>query len=202
MTIACFWTTETDQVDLGLRRYNGADCTVAKNGHHNAMSVLWRGTHAREPTGGRFIQEPEEFKGDPRWPALCPCGYAFTDEDRWQVWYEPIYVAAVTGAEWQLRSLPPGALFDATWLPDTYRGEDGIALAVLCPPAGEWNTWFADGPASSGGHWQRTGNPRQPETLSISPSISIRAPGTPGHYHSFLGSGGVPLGHLGDHLGG
>ena len=131
----------------------------------------------------------EEFEGNPSWPTTCQnpgCDYEFTDDDPRQVWADRIYRRADTGEEYDSRALPPGAMLDGHWYPDQWKGADGIALVVVLPPGGgdtRGNWWNADGPAASGGKWTRQGDPRQPETVTVSPSILT------GEYHGFLQAG-------------
>jgi hypothetical protein len=83
-------------------------------------------------------------RADVRWPSHCACGYAFADDDAWQVNYEPLYEAKGgphDGALFTLRDAPPGAMWDATWLHDVEWavGPDGIALHVQLPNGIPWN---------------------------------------------------------------
>jgi hypothetical protein len=63
-------------------------------------------------------------------------------------------------------------------------------------PAGEPVDWMVDAPSTSGGHWHRDGDPRDPPSLTVSPSIAAGEPGTPGYYHGHLQAGQL-TGHLG-----
>lgn len=74
---------------------------------------------------------------------------------------------------------PPGMLLDAHWYP-CEPGPDGIKLMAALPNG---LLWCVDGQATGGGGWTRTGDPRQPETLTCSPSIVA------GDYHGFLQGG-------------
>lgn len=110
---------------------------------------------------------------------------------------------------WTDRTLPPGAMLDAWWYHEItgWTGPDGIALVVVLPPEhvrsdegyvgrvdnrGNW--WHVDGPSRNNGvpgpGWTRTGDPRNPPTLSVIPSINTC------DYHGFLTNGvlGVDLG--------
>jgi len=68
------------------------------------------------------------------------------------------------------------------------RYPDGLRLRVRTP-GGEWDI---DGPSySDGAHacpWTRTGDPRRPETLTVTPSINF-----PGRYHGWLRNGQLVL---------
>ena len=107
----------------------------------------------------------------------------------------PVWVRRDTG-----ETLPhptqfgPGALYDAGWaregdlLPMYRRYPDGFLLTVVTPDG----PWVIDGPAynKERGHypcpWTRTGDPRVPSTLSVTPSIKM---GDPETYHAVLTNG-------------
>jgi hypothetical protein len=207
-----FWLEPIDRVRLGLRRYarrSGSAAWTCADGWHNAL--VWTGTEIDAEYDERGYLKPiaESPHDDPLWPAECDrgCGYRFTPDDNWQAWSEQLYRRVDTG---ELRVLhiyhppdvptaEPGAMWNAWWLESFGRGPDGICLMVRCPrPDGSPGTardWSVDGPSSSGGHWTRTGDPRQ-ANVTVSPSIAIGDPGEPGHYHGFLQSG-----VLTDHVG-
>jgi hypothetical protein len=190
----CFWVEATGDVDMALRRFRlsseGDACPVGY-GYHNAEVPIGRAPDRRTPDGYSEAPPVEEYAGDVRWPTRCACGYAFTDEDQWQVWTESIYRRLDTGQEWAQRSMPPGAMLDGFWLPQ--KGPDGIALVVVLPPAaddtrGHW--WHVDGPSRNNGvagpGWTRTGDPRaRPPTVTATPSILTDS------YHGFLTSGAL-----------
>lgn len=87
----------------------------------------------------------------------------------------------------------PGALFridpaGSEHLHLFHRYEDGIYLAVQTPAG----VWVIDGPGYTKARgyyacpWTRTGNPRDPKSLSVTPSINI---GDPSEYHAVLTNG-------------
>jgi hypothetical protein len=121
-------------------------------------------------------------QNDPRWPGQCVnrgCPYQFAPEDEWQV--SPRHLYARVGdpsTTFKEDEIPPGAMFDALWLPWT--GPDGKSWSVILPPGGMNNVWHIDGQAASGGHWARTG-----EAPNITASPSIKSP----RYHGFLQNG-------------
>jgi hypothetical protein len=91
----------------------------------------------------------------------------------------------------------PGALWSALWMRDSARvnpgkPDDSIWLAARCPSisGGYGNDWQVDAAASGGGFWTRTGDPRNPPSLSVTPSIQT------GDYHGFL-TQGVFTDHVG-----
>lgn len=137
MGIRCFWCEETDRVQRYLRRYH-ADC-----------SAPWRWLNGmvefdqavRPPrTYHDATDRPHDLvpRDDPRWPRQCDCGRVFQGLDSWQVFTERIYRRADTGAELVLRPAPEGAMWDAWWSPDCYKGADGRSLMVMCPGGHEW----------------------------------------------------------------
>jgi hypothetical protein len=138
---------------------------------------------------------------DPPWPAECTCGYAFKVGDERQVYLRRLY-RDEAGAEWTLswrwehdpRAAPAGSMWDAPWLPASYRRNfDGLALTVRCPNGLDWQV---DGPATNGGRWERTGDPKRPSTLTVTPSIAIGKPEDPIFYHGFLQQGRLTA-HIG-----
>lgn len=101
----------------------------------------------------------------------------------------PIMIAR-DGLRATLQTFGPGAMYDAAGHPghgEVYRegdmiGPDGRCLMVALPPGG--HAWYVDGKATSGGRWQRTGDPTaDPPTVSVTPSILT------GDYHGFLTDG-------------
>lgn len=190
MAWPCFWLEPTGEMELSLRRFvtdENRPCpgTPGRYSYHNAMVPIGRAPERRTPEGFFAAVPHEEFDGDARWPDACArCDYRFGADDHWQVWTDAVYRRA-DGAEHSGRSLPPGAMLDGFWHPR--RGPDGIALVVVLPPEAEdtrshW--WHVDGPASGGGGWTRTGDPRAvPPTVDVNPSIHA------GDYHGYLRHG-------------
>ena len=141
---------------------------------------------------------------DMRWPVVCErCGVPFLRDDEWQVNQAQVYHRSDTGEEVVTRGYhersAAGALLDLWWRHGMktqdgqgYVGADGISLGAFCPNG---FLWEVDGEASRGGRWTRTGDPRDPETLTVSPSIVA------GDYHGFLGSNDAPPGWFSAHIG-
>jgi hypothetical protein len=196
-----FWMEPTTTVQVGLRRYrmtDGNDFTCA-GGYHRALVITGEAPavfHATEWSDRMLDVRPETPHDDPRWPAACECGYAFTDADQWQDWQELVYAVPGTDTRYVLnaptttdgggcRQAPPGAMWDSWWMPDGYRGPDGIALTVRLPNGSDW---CPDGPATGGGRWTRTGDPRH-EPVTVTPSIASREASDPLYYHGFLTEG-------------
>lgn len=187
--IRCFLVVESGRVSRSLRRWHSSDapdsttCSVSGYGYHNAHTPI----EPRDQEPGTYINEDHvsKFKDDPRWPTHCACGYAFQESDAWQIFAESIYVNKDTGEEWTMRSLPPGAMYDAWWYrgrgnDDDKAGPDGRNLVVCLPPGGGNDYWYVDGPASNGPGWTRTG-----EAPNITASPSIQTP----RYHGWLRDG-------------
>lgn len=200
--VTCFLVTETAEAEVNLRRFTasgidrerGCPAQVEHNGYvRGCDATTWlegRVPFERNEDGHyRGDIEPAAYAGDERWPTLCAaCGQPFAEVDDWQVNREPIW-AAGDGREWRQRSLPPGAMFDATWARFWGVGEDGMALTVVLPPGtedsrGHW--WHIDGPASGEGGvrkpnaWTRSG---VPPVVTARPSILTS------DFHGFLTEG-------------
>lgn len=175
MNIKCFWMEPTSYIERSLRRYNSQDvCESAKNKYHEALVGL--------DTVLYSVDNPEHPLDDPRWPTQCTyCSYQFTDNDPRQVSWQRLYIRPDTGAVSTRQAAPPGAMWDATWVP--LKGPDGLCLAVMTP-GGEW---YVDAPSENGTPWTRTGEvPR----VSVTPSIQINNRGGP-DYHGFLVEGSL-----------
>lgn len=194
--IRCFFVVESGRTTQALRRYRsleGEKCPASGWGYHNAETRI-EDTLARKSEDGRrrLSPSPLEFRGDPRWPARCACGYQFVADDHWQVFTDSIYRNEATGEEWPMRSLPPGAMYDAWWYRDedgqprrgtgigTGTGHDGLCLCVCLPPGGGQDYWHVDAIAKNGPGWERTGI-----IPNITATPSIQTP----RYHGWLRNG-------------
>lgn len=186
--IRCTWWEATSRHEVFLRRFHeaGADARCPVTGaYHNAM------------VSQGVVEDVEAFPRpgpiDPRWPSACACGYAFPDTASRQVFPERMYREAATGRELPQQRLPLGAMYDATWLHEAttggkpWVGPDGMSLMVVLPgdagPSWTGIHFPCDGPSSpdreagrAGPWWTRTGDPRAPETLHVTPSIFLDAP--------------------------
>lgn len=205
--VPCSWWARLDALVLYLRRYVHSDdlagCPVL--GYHSAMAYVGSADHHDDSDG--IVADPSDYAGDQRWPVSCACGYEFAPGDPWQVFTDRLMVGP-RGQTSGLRDLPVGAMYDARW--QTWKGPDGISLMVVCPPAVSCrNHWLVDGPARppSGEEkfpaWTRTGDPREPGTLTCSPSIEIGfsrdaagewVPSGPCYYHGHLQAGSMTPG--------
>src|SRR3954468_4127035 len=149
--IKCFMIEPNGEGAVSLRRYaraSGSGWTCAE-GHHDAMAPIgkcryWRKPDPYDGRQGRWVYDhdaPEVAHDDPRWPASCACRYVFQEADVWQVFTDRIYVGP-DGAEYSLRTPPPGALWWAEWLEDLegdgwWKGPDGRILMAQTP-GGQW----------------------------------------------------------------
>lgn len=177
--VVCFLIEATHDYRVSLRRFSSSvsrPCPKRGVRGCDASNVMGVETHNEHPING---DEPDRWPHDTAsWPRACEhCDGLFRDDDAWQVFYESIYRRADgTPGEHFVRSLAPGAMFDATWLPQ-HRGPDGRSLILMLPDGRQWHV---DGPSTNGNGWTRTGDvPR----ITARPSIL-----TPG-YHGFLTDG-------------
>ncbi len=189
MAWPCFLVTPTDRERRSLRRYSGYRtpegtprptvdrlCPASGTSYHNTHARIEDGPHGEGHTLSR-----DWPRDDPRWPIHCTCGYAFRDDDEWQLFCERVFVAP-DGTEHVLHGqVAPGLMVDATWLHGVTgygdRSPDGMVLMLYLPGG---VPWIIDGPASGGGHWERTG---VPPAITVLPSIA-----SPG-YHGWLTDG-------------
>jgi len=195
MTIECFWLEPMKQRERSLRRYQSggvANSGCPAHGYHDAKVKIDVVDDAA-PTA-----KADSFKGDPRWPTHCDCGYAFADNDVWQVFSEALFLRSDSGELTTLREAPPGAMWDASWLTAVGCGHDGKSLVVRCPDGYDWHI---DGRASNctlpndNEHWcwPRTGIPPKITVTKHAPGQRTCNAGagsilTPG-YHGFLRDG-------------
>lgn len=177
----CFIIRPSGLVRRSLRRYADGPCPASRVGYHDAEAVTDPG--APEALAERTTRTDlgSLDRADPRWPAACACGRAFLPEDRWQDRVQTLYGGSPDGRLYALldRDLPPGAMWDADWMPEDYRGPEGKAWCVRLPGGDDW---LAFGASDDGAKWQVTG---QAPALTVHPSI-----GVPNVYHGLL-QGGV-----------
>lgn len=201
--VKCFWLEPTGDVQLSLRRYiSEEDRGPCPHGDYCQAMIPFSREKMRlkeEPDGWHTLESYDDLKpadDDSRWPLACSrCGRDFKDGATRQLFQAEVYKRSDTGEEVTVRGYGgielAGALYDGWWLHGRkvvdkqgrtrgYTGEDGIALIAICPNGGAWQV---DGPSGNGNGWTRTGDPRKPETLSVTPSIVA------GDYHGFLTGG-------------
>lgn len=202
MPTPCYWLAPVAQAHVQLRRFTyGTECPCDAHGNgafgHDASSGVVATVEypLDNGNGGNGTADAGEYAGHSAWPTVCGrCGaYEFTVDDRWQVNTQRLYARHDTNEHTTLAMAGAGAMYDAYWYPDSWRGPDGIALVVRCP---NMQDWTVDGPSTKGGRWVRSGDPRNPPTLNVLPSIAIGKPGSHEYYHGMLENG-----MLGDHLG-
>lgn len=203
MSVTCFWLEPTDRCRYALRRYVSGGTCLGKYGYHNAQEPLGEtATVWKDNDGHKSYSvdlKVEDFANDPRWPTKCAyCDYEFCDADSRQIFFDLLYHRPDTGEEMTLRDAPPGAMWNAWWLPDAYQGFDGRALTVKCPDGHEW---LIDGRASNCAlpddreHrcWLREGEPPKITVGKAGVGRTCGAGGgsiqTPGSYHGFLTNG-------------
>ena len=214
------WLEPTGQVAVGLRRYHTGGGFTCGDGYHEATvfygvePAVW---HDRDEWGRTLAARPTVDHGDPRWPTNCArgCGYQFSDGDMWQEWQEQLYRRTDTGEAVTLRnraaddpgdgpaSAPPGAMWDAWWMPEAWHGPDGVALMVRLP---DGHDWHVDGEASNCTRrgdrthrcWIRHGDPRTGRVTVDKNGGETCAAGAgsiqTGGYHGFLSDGVLSAG--------
>lgn len=180
--IQCFMIAPNGRAKLSLRRFTFSASGVcpASEYHlgHDVSVPFGYGDVLQNDDGTYELLDQENLKpntDDPRWPTVCSCGYEFKYTDTWQLLWHAVYVDSA-GTEYQIGNLPPGAMFIADWLPDTWRGDDGLCLC-LQTPGGQW---VIDQPDKHGGRWTRTGTP---PNVTATPSIIAN------DYHGWLRDG-------------
>jgi hypothetical protein len=139
MGVKCFYLFETGDLRRYFRRYENGDCP--KNGcYHNNQVDL--DTVKHEPNTVITMEDKDDAiapPSDPRWPTHCVCGHKFADDAPKQLFVERVYERTGTGERMILRDAPPGAMYNAWWNPECWKGKDGLALVVRCPDGHDWN---------------------------------------------------------------
>jgi len=194
MGVRTFWAEPTGRTIRRLRRYvlSSQEKCPGPCGYHTA-SVPLDVVEGEDQTSGDLW--PHD---DSRWPTACEgCGRAFTDEDAWQLDCNHEYRNVVSRETFSLRDAPPGAMWDASWMGDGWRGSDGICLIVMLPNGLQWTV---DGRATNctlpddrvHKCWIRHGDPRT-EAITVDKNGVTCAAGAgsiqAGDYHGFLTAG-------------
>ncbi len=172
--IKCFWLEPSGKIRRYLRRFTWSENNPCPGPFrsHNAETFL---DEIEDLTPYETIScdiDVEPYKGDERWPTHCECGYEFKPTDQFQIDVDRLYKRTDTGEEMTFQTAPAGAMWNAWWYPDDWKGADGIYLVVKMPGGGEW---CVDSRASNctlpndNQHkcWVRKGDPRRPETLTV-----------------------------------
>lgn len=134
----CFMIEPTNLFEESLRRFVFSSAAHSKcphfHGYHNASVVI-----GQQERSERFGYGADDFDHtSPLWPKACACGYVFHDDDEWQHNLENLFRDTRDGSLYLLRDAPPGAMYYAWWLNDTFPGPDGQCLAVILPNKREW----------------------------------------------------------------
>lgn len=149
MPIKVFFCEPLARVRLSLRVYETGECPQTGGSYHNAHSpVLGEEDEAidsRKAVNG----DPAPPLDDPRWPTHCVCGFAFSPAANRSTWRQQLVARADTGEIFEgYRALPPGAVWNASWMADRdgYTGPDGRSLICKLP---DGHDWMIDGRASN-----------------------------------------------------
>lgn len=172
--VKCFWTEPTGFGAIHLRRYaifDGVLESASRRVEDSALSVTCGDR-------GRTVAAPEWDPSDPRWPEVSDRGFKFKNDARSVVMCREYHRRPDTGEEWLRDELPPGAMYDAYWMPSLWRGADGVSLTVVLP---DGKHWHIDGSSEDGGGWTREG---PLITVTVRPSIVSGET-----YHGHLTSG-------------
>lgn len=200
--VRAFWLEPTKRIQRFLRRYHsleeGEERCPGPGGYHNASTPLPDGRASFTKDGYlRSFRAPA--RRDPRWPTKCEaCDYRFTKDDPWQPFVHLLY-ADPDGNLTSLADAGPGAMWDAWWLPEAWKGSDGMSLTVKLPNGHEWTV---DGVASNctrkdeqpRAHrcWVRHGDPRTEPVTVDKNGVTCEAGGgsiLSDDYHGFLTAG-------------
>jgi hypothetical protein len=190
MSWNCFYLEATNIAYRWLRRYEYGDCSLQPDSkpehrYHCGMvkiedTVAIPKTH--EHGSVSYSIEPNEWThDDARWPKTCACGHMFSDKAEWQLFYN-IAWKDKDGKLWSihLSELPGveragiGAMWNAGWMPEKRKNQDGLCLVVRCPrkPDGTGvSDWMIDGPSLNGNGWTRTARLRSLRLIRASSLI-------------------------------
>lgn len=78
-----------------------------------------------------------DWKSDPRWPTHAEDGYEFQPHEPYQVFERRLWQHP-DGRQLTIEEFPPGAMFNADWMSERYRGADGLSLHVVLPNGANW----------------------------------------------------------------
>lgn len=196
--ITCFVIVPTGYVRHGLRRYvSRSKCEASGLGYCNAETVIVDRQDVNVTSeAGAFNDLRERARlaypmhmTDEKWPRACACGNVFGIGDMAMITRERLWKPdgqAEGGFVFPRDEAPVGAMYNATWLLDTYPGPDGKCLVVKCPDglAGHGGEWIVDETNIPTGceRWTRHGTwPK----VTATPSILFRDSG----FHAFLVEG-------------
>ncbi|MCU1384989.1 MAG: hypothetical protein JWL71_3686 [Acidobacteria bacterium] len=194
-----FFLEPAPNAELLLRCFEAGTCPGPYTSYHNADVVLGIVDEPLRPPEDRYERlDPDRaaFSADPRWPAQCACGYAFTEAVERQVNRDRLYRGAPDGQLYSLSNAPVGAMWDAWWMTGRSNGADGICLVVKTPGG----DWMVDERASNctlpndDVHkcWVRHGDPRTGNVHVDKNGVTCAAGAgsiQQGAYHGFLHNG-------------
>lgn len=185
--IKCFLLEDLRTSRYCLRRYVSSDKAKCSrpDGYHNAHSDpiadrpdpdFKRGDKYYGVCG---MNPPEINHADPRWPKACACGYAFTEDDPWQISAGGLYRRKDNGEIVTWRDAPAGSVAEAKWWKENewmVRLPDGSDF-ITCQRATNCRC-----PKDKPEHrcWTTTGTP---PNITVTPSIQT------GRWHGFLTNG-------------
>lgn len=143
-----FWCEPTGQCRVWLRRFVSKENGLAEpcpampgeGSYHNAKVFVGDVSEERDADGYIKHIPPTKYEGDARWPAACACGRAFEDKDYRQVFTRTLYIRMdqPTLPPQPIEDMPPGAMWDAWWLEENWRGADGLHVMARCPDGHDW----------------------------------------------------------------
>lgn len=152
MEYRCFLVTPTQFVERSLRRYHTYSAATPVDGqhsYHNAKRFLDIVAEHTDTEVGDIPTLAQRTTLD--FPIKCEsCDYLFTDTDAWQIFTSRLWEGVdpngvkVTAS---LRDMPIGAMWDAYWCGDCWKGLDGKSYTVKIPPDG--HDWSIDAVASN-----------------------------------------------------
>lgn len=184
MSVPLFIAEPDGMCRLSLRRYRSEET----DGHFHEASVVIDEHAASSPRTERgtvALTGDRVPRDDPRWPAACPCGEPFRDDDTWQCPEADWFEGSGGRFTWGVGSWDgaPGAMIRAPW-----RDLDGrpAAWIVFLPNHAWWctNDRAAGGEGNRlGPYWEVTG---EAPNITVSPSIDDRS-GRP--WHGWIRSG-------------
>lgn len=178
MAVPLFVAEPTGTCRLSLRRYRFDE--DAEHTHEATVLIDENATSSpRTERGTVALTDDRVPRDDPRWPAACPCGEPFRDDDEWQCLEADWYEGAGARFAWGLGSWDgaPGAMIRASWRDLPHRPPAWIVFL----PNGTW--WCTNDRAAADGnqagpYWDISG---EAPDITVNPSIDDRSPARPWH---------------------
>lgn len=138
MTLKTFFLTESSSHRVSLRRLGAEGQVCPKTPYGCRASVVVFEGEVPDPHTTKVDPTPEH-------PTQCAeCGQSLTGNCYRDV--QKLYEGCPDGKRYTLHDAPPGAMWDAHWMSEFFKGPDGKCLVVKCPNGREW---MIDGPASN-----------------------------------------------------